>query len=227
MKPPQQQAARVTTLASQRQRHVCASTMAMTPLWREQQLPSQQQRRQLGIDGETPACRQVTKAIISMMTTCHCNKGHNASFRMATTSSWLGQQPCRGSRLMMPLLWGRWCHHDDGKDACTSTEATMSSSWGGQLHWRQQQRCLHINSNNAIMTRATTPAWGWAPRVTMLVQWQRHACASTTATTPSWQEQQSPLQQWQRCLHINGNDAIMTRATTPAWQKATRAATHA
>ncbi len=43
------------------------------------------------------------------------------------------------------------------------------------------------------------------------------------ATMPLWQEQQLTLRQWQRCLHIDGNNTITTRGTTPAWQQATRA----
>jgi hypothetical protein len=54
---------------------------------------------------------------------------------------------------------------------------------GQQLPLQQQQRCLHINGNNAIVTRATTPS-----------QW------------------------WQGPLHIDDdNDVIAIRATTPAW----------
>jgi hypothetical protein len=47
---------------------------------------------------------------------------------------------------------------NDGKDACASTMATTSSSLGQQLQWHQWQRQLHIEDNDAIMTRTTMPA---------------------------------------------------------------------
>ncbi len=74
--------------------------------------------------------------------------------------------------------------------------ATTPSWWEQQSPLQQQQRCLRINGNNTITTRATTQAWWQAMRATML----------------AWQ-------QW-RCLCINeGNDTIMTMAKTPAhWQ---------
>ncbi len=90
----------------------------------------------------------------------------------------------------MPLLQGQQCQLDDGKDVCALTTTTMPFSWGWQLQWLWWQRCLHIDSNNAIMTMATTPAWQQATRATMLVE------------------------QWWRRLRIDdGNNAIMTRAT--------------
>jgi hypothetical protein len=57
------------------------------------------------------------------------------------------------------------------------------------LQSQQRQRHLRIDSNNAIMTRVTTPDQQQATRVTMLVR------------------------QWWRPLHINdGNDTIVTKA---------------
>ncbi len=40
---------------------------------------------------------------------------------------------------------------------------------------------------------------------------------------PLWQEQQLQSQWRQRCLHIDGNNAITMRVAMPAWQQATRA----
>jgi hypothetical protein len=186
-----------------------------------------------------------------------------------------------------PLQWGQWPQLNNSKDACalmmamtlllqgqwcqlndytSLTAAEMPSQQGQQLPSQWQQRRLHINDNNAIVTRATTPSWWWqenlsidddkdaiATRVTTPAwgwrqqhckegnnaiadqEQQRHsykgnnasliskdACALTTATMPSSWGQQLQSQQWQRCLHINGNGAITTRATTPAWQWAMR-----
>ncbi len=45
------------------------------------------------------------------------------------------------------------------------------------------------------------------------------------ATPPSWQEQQTPLQQWQRNLFIDSDNASTTRARTPDWWQAIRATT--
>jgi hypothetical protein len=44
-------------------------------------------------------------------------------------------------------------------------------------------KTLCINGNNAISIKALTPAQQQATRATALAQqWQRHTCASTTAT---------------------------------------------
>jgi hypothetical protein len=96
-------------------------------------------------------------------------------------------------------------------------------------------KTLRIDGNNAIATWVMTPArWQVARATTLAWQRRRLDCASTTAMTPSWQEQQLPSRQWQRCLHLNGgdaslptsdegndidddDDAIAMRAMTPAW----------
>jgi hypothetical protein len=48
--------------------------------------------------------------------------------------------------------------------------------------------------------------------ITPLLRRQQHQlddyASLTAAKMPSQQGQQLPLQQWQRCLHINGNNAI-------------------
>jgi hypothetical protein len=77
-----------------------------------------------------------------------------------------------------------------------------------------QQRQL---DDYASLTAAETPSQ------------QEQQSPTTMAKMPAHQgqqcnrEQQSPSQQWQRCLRINGNNAIMARATTPALQRAMRA----
>jgi hypothetical protein len=53
--------------------------------------------------------------------------------------------------------------------------------------------------------------------IQLLRGWQRQLdnyASSITAEMPLQQGQQLQLQQWQRCLRINGNNAIAARATT-------------
>ncbi len=103
---------------------------------------------------------------------CHCNNDYNTSLRTKTTPSQQGQQCCHGSRATTPLLQG-WQHQlDNSKDACVLTMAMMPLSWGWQLQLWHWQRCLRIDRDNTIMTRATMPAWWKATRATMLV-WQQ------------------------------------------------------
>jgi hypothetical protein len=99
-----------------------------------------------------------------------------------------------------PQRQGRLCI-DNGDDAivirATTAIATMAKT-------------LCIDANNAIKTWVTPPAQGQAATATTLAQQRRrHTCASTMAMMPSCREQQLPLQQWQRCLRIDGNDASL------------------
>ncbi len=77
------------------------------------------------------------------------------------------------------------------------------------LSWLWQRRLCN-DSNNAITTRATTPAWQQAMRArTLTWQWQR--CLHI-------KDAMLPSQQRQRCLCIDNSDnAIVTRVTMPAW----------
>jgi hypothetical protein len=131
--------------------------------------------------------------------------------------------------------------------------AMMPLWWEQKLQLQQQLRCLRIDGNkaslmmsnkgnniddnsNAIATRATTPAWGWQGchcnegnnAITNQGQWHHcydgnDTCALTMATTSLSWGQQPQLQQQQRYLSSNGNDAIAMRATMPAWWQATKA----
>ncbi len=135
---------------------------------------------------KTPACQcqqrhhDKGKKTIAMMARmlvhwwwqqCHCDKEDDASLRTATMPTQQGQQCHCGSRATMPLLQGQQCHLDDSKDAYALTMSTVPSSLGQQLQTQQQQWRPHIDSNNAIATRAVTPAWQQAIRATILA-WQ-------------------------------------------------------
>jgi hypothetical protein len=84
--------------------------------------------------------------------------------------------------------------------------AEMPSQQGGQLPLQQWQRCLPINGNNTIATRASTPLWWWQGSLCNNDDVNSIATRATKATMPAWQ--------WQGRLRINnGNNAIVTRAT--------------
>jgi hypothetical protein len=92
------------------------------------------------------------------------------------------------------MIFWQWQRCLDCKDACASMMETPSQ-------WGQRPQLDNSKDACALMT-ATTPLLRGQ-------QCQLDDYASLTAAeTPSWQGQQSPLQQWQRCLHINGNNAI-------------------
>ncbi len=185
----------------------------------------------------------------------------------ATTLSWQWQSHlhCKNTcalRTLTPSQQGQWHQLDSSKDACalimattlllqgeqcqlddyaSSTTAEMTLQQGQQLPLRQQQRCLCINGNNAIASRATMPSH-W--RQGHLHIDDDNNTIATRATTPAWLRQHcypnkgnnaivdqgqwhhftramSPTWQWQGCLCINnGNNAIIMRGTiaiaTPA-----------
>jgi hypothetical protein len=183
----------------------------------------------------TPAWQWGARATTLMITTTPLQQGwqyqlEDSNDAIMTSATML----CR-SRATMPFLWGQQCRPNNGKDASALTAATTPLWWGQQFQSRQRQKCLCINGNNTIPLRATMPAWQQATRATMLAQQWPRRCALATVITPSWREQQSPLQQWQRCLHIDNNaslmisnkgddidddnNAIVTRATMPAWRQ--------
>jgi hypothetical protein len=203
----------------------CTSKMATMPSSWGQQLQCNNGEDACVLTATTPSqqgqqchCNDSKDACASIMTTmafqwrqqCQLEGGTNAIATRATMLSWI--------KKTMPLLQGEWHQLDNSKDACALIMATTPLSWGQQLQLQQWQKCLCIDSNNTITTMATMPAWQQAMRATILAQQQnsRDACTSTMATTPSWQEQQLPLQQWQRGLRIDDNNAIIKRATKPS-----------
>ncbi len=182
---------------------IAIRTMAKTPLhWRQwRQLDNEQQGQQ----HEWWQGR-------------HCNKGNDTSLRTAMTPSRQGQQCYCGSKATTPLLWEPQQQLDDGKDACALTTATMPLSWGWKLQWQQLQGCLSIDSNDAIMTRATMPAQWRVTRAKMLVQqqqrWLRINDGNNTIMTRSTfaiaTTAKIQVHQWQQCHHDKGDDASLT-----------------
>ncbi len=167
-------------VADQGQQHHCykgnntSLTMARLPAHQQWQRrhryeQSWQRQRCLRIDGNNPittratmpAWRQAMRATMlaeQWQRHLHINNGNKAivmrpTLVIATTAK-------------MPVHWWQWCHHNkadnisltrsnkgnNGRDTYASTTAMMPS--------QQWQRCLRINnSNNAIVTRTTTPVW--------------------------------------------------------------------
>ncbi len=139
--------------------------------------------------------------------------GNNTIAARATTilQQWQRCLDCKDactSTIATPLQWVQQPQLDNSKDACVSMTATnpllqgqqpqlddyarlttveMPLQRGQQLSLQWQWRCLCINSNNTIATRATTPSW-W---------WQGYLCINddedvivTRVTMPAWGQQQ-------------------------------------
>ncbi len=173
-------------------------TTAEMPLWQGRPFPSWWWQRCLHINGNNTIVTRATMPsqlwqgclLIDDDNNAIAMRVTNASLRTAIPPSWQGQQCCCGSRAAISLLWRQRLKLDNSKDICALTAATTPLSWGQQLQSQQRWRCLRIDGNVAITTRAMTPTWQWATR----------------ATTLAWQQQ--------RCLHINNsNNTIVTRAT--------------
>jgi hypothetical protein len=64
------------------------------------------------------------------------------------------KEACILMTAMTPLIQGQQCQLND---YASSTMAEMPLQQGQQLPLQRQQRCLCINSKNAIGTRATMP----------------------------------------------------------------------
>ncbi len=149
---------------------------------------------------------------------CQCIDDGNTITTRAMTPA---QQQEDGCALMMArttLLQGQWHQLDD---YASSTMAEMPLQQEQQLPLQQQQRQLHINGNNTILTRAT-----------MQLQWQQgcllidddNNAIATRATTPAWGQQQRHcnegnntfVDQRQQCPCYNGYNAILTTTKTCA-----------
>jgi hypothetical protein len=109
---------------------------------------------------------------------------------------------------MTPLLWGQ---QHQLNDYASSTTAETLLQQGQQSPLQRWQRCLHINCNNTIITRAITSLRqvrlriddddvAIATRVTTLEDGNN--AIAMRATTPS---------------QIKGNSTIVMRAMMPAW----------
>jgi hypothetical protein len=96
--------------------------------------------------------------------------------------------------------------HNKSKEAC-ATRALMPAYWGQQC--QRDKGNLDDSKDACALMMATTP----------LLQGQQHQlnnyASSTRAEMPSQQGQQLPLQQQQRHMCINSNNAIATMATMP------------
>jgi hypothetical protein len=141
---------------------------------------------------------------------CNCNNGKDTCASMAT----------------MPLQQGQQCHHNDGKDACASMMTTLL--WQGQqcqledgnnANAMRATMPLQIKGDNAIVTRAITPAWQWQGCLRInnsrdTIAMRGTIAIATTAKMPVHQRQ------WRHCN--KGNNAIAMMARTPAhwwwWQ---------
>jgi hypothetical protein len=129
--------------------------------------------------------------------------------------SYNGKDACASTMVMMPL-WQGWGHQlEELIDAIAARATTIFWQW---------QRCLDCKDACASMT-ATPLQWGQWPQLdnskdacalmtatAPLLRGQQHQlddyASFTVAETPLRQGQQSRSQWWQRCLHINGNNAI-------------------
>ncbi len=120
-----------------------------------------------------------------------------------------------------PLLQGQ---QRQLNDYASFTMAETSLQRGQQLPLQQRQRCLRINNNNAIATRATTPLQWWQGCLRID---DDNVTIATRATTPAWGRQQCHQDegttfivdqgQWHHCY--KGNNAISTTTRTPAHQQ--------
>jgi hypothetical protein len=140
---------------------------------------------------------------------CHHDNGKDAcASTMVRTPSWQGQQHQLDDgkdaiATRTTILLQQWQRRLDSKDPCASTTATSL---------QQGQWCQLNDSKDACALMTAT---------TLLLRGQQcklnDYASLITAETPLQQGWQLPLQQWQRCLHINGKNAIATREKTPSW----------
>jgi hypothetical protein len=148
------QAARATTLAKQWQRHACASTMAMMPSWREQQLPLQQQQRHLLIDGGNASLPMSHEGN-------DINDDKYAIAMRATTTAW-GQQQCNheeGNNTVTDQGQRRHCY--EGDDIILTTARMPAHQQLQQCHHHEGDNCNGDNGKDACALTATTPLqWG-------------------------------------------------------------------
>jgi hypothetical protein len=217
-------------------------TMAESPLQQWQTLPLQWQQRCLHINGNNAIVMRAKMPLrwwrgrlciddddntIATRGQCQLEEGNDTIMVRATMQLQIKGDNTIVMRVMMPSIGWQGCLPINNGNDTIIMRATIAIT--------TMAKTLCIDGNNTIVMRAMMPAWWQATKATMLAQqWQRHACASTTATSPSWQEQQLPSGQWQRRLCIDGNDAsltmsnkgnnmnddrdaIATRAMTPAW----------
>jgi hypothetical protein len=206
--PAQQQAMRATALAQQWWRHACTSTTVTMQLWREQQSSSQQQQRCLHIDGNNASLPVIDKGN-------NIDDDDNAISTRAMTPAWGWQQRHHNKGTMpswikgnntivtmatMPAWWwqGRLRINNGNNTIVMRVTIAMATMAKMPAHWRQQ--CHHNEGNNASLTICIK---GDDASLTD----GRDACALTTTTAGSWQEQQSPSRQRH---HNKGDNTSLT-----------------
>jgi hypothetical protein len=138
-----------------------------------------------------PACRQVTRAMASMMTTTSLQQGQQSQLEdgntaittMATTPSWI-----------------------KGNNAIVTRKTTLS---------QRQQGCLRINNGNDTIIMRATIAMATVAK-TPAHQWQQchHNEGNNASSMTSDRGDKASSTMAETHLRIdNGNNAIMTRAT--------------
>jgi hypothetical protein len=166
--PAQQLAMRATTLAWLRRRHACPSTMAMTPWWRERQLPLQQRQRRLHIDGNNASLLTSSKGD-------DINDDDDAIATRAATPAW-GQQQCHhneGNKTAADQGQQRHCYKGDGPSLTTAR--TPAYQQQQQLHCHEGNNRDGNNGKDACALTATTPSWqGQQPQLNNKQQGWRH-----------------------------------------------------
>jgi hypothetical protein len=225
-------------------KEACALMMAITPLLRGQQC---QLNDYASLTMAEMPSQWGQHLPLQWWQRCLRINGKNAIAMRATMSPWWWQgclcidndEDTIAMRATMPAWGQQWHHFNEGNSAvpdqgqrCHCYEGNDASSMTARTsaHWQWQQGNCHEAENcNGDNGKDACASTGMAPSHNDEWQGKQHylnnagdACALTMATMPSWQEQQLPWRQWQRCLRINGNGTIMMRATMPAWQWATR-----
>jgi hypothetical protein len=206
----------------------CASTMATTP-WQQGWWHQLDNRNNF----------IATRATILLQWRQRCLDRKDACALTMVTPSQQGQwgqldnskDACALMTGMTPLLQGQRCQLDDY--ALNTAETPLQGAQ--QLPPWQWQRCLCINSNNAIATRATmplqwqqghlridddndtiltrarTPTWGWQKchsnkdNNAIPDQGWQHHCYEVN-NARSTMERMPAHQQWQQCHHHEGNN---------------------
>jgi hypothetical protein len=196
----------------------CASTTTM---------PSQGGQQHHSNDSKDACASMMMMTPLQQGQLCQLEDGDDTIATKATMPLQIKGNNAIVMRATTPSQWWQRCLHIDNCNDAIVMRVTIAIA--------TTAKTLCINGNNAIMMWVTTSAQWQATRATTLNQQQRRqASASTTVMTPLWQEQQLPLQQQQRRLHIDGNDAslpssnegsnidddngaIAMKVTMPAW----------
>jgi hypothetical protein len=174
--------------------------MVMTPMQHEGKEINAIRTTTKGQQGQYNAHAILAMAPVQQGQWCHSYNGKDAcALTMVMTPLWQGwghqlEDLIHAIAARETRIFWQWHRCLDCKDACASMTATPSQ-WG---QWPQ----LDNSKDACALMAATTPLlWG-----------QQHQLDDyailTVADKPSQQGQELPSQWRQRCLHINGNNAI-------------------